>query len=168
MSSTKRWYVTAMVVALFLRTWAASPAQAHGGDDEGDPVNLVEQALAILVNTPAAVGEALERVEEALVEEAEAPSGELDLVALEEARSALEEGRLHDAEDALVAALGQDPHEEESGTTGAEDQLLEHGLTTRIEGGLVALGSSDVVTLIVALLLLGGGLAVLRGRGGAR
>lgn len=194
----------ALVVTIGVVAFGSTPAAAHGGGDEAAPVDLVEQALAILVNTPDAVGEVIERVEEALVEEGEAPSGDLDLVALEEALSALEDGRSHDAEDALIAALGQDPHDDEPepadpeaappadtdepaepddpATTPDEpvaeepsdpameedEQLLDHGLTSRVEGGFVGPASSDVVTLVVALVLLGGGLAVLRGRGGAR
>ncbi len=37
---------------------ASSPALAHGGADEAGSVDLVEQALAIVVNSPDAVGEA--------------------------------------------------------------------------------------------------------------
>jgi len=106
-------FATGLVVAVFVSAWASPSANAHGGEGESDPVNLVEQALAIVVNTPDAVGEALERVEDALVEEAEGPTGDLDIAALEEAVLALEESRLHDAEDALVRALGRDPHLED-------------------------------------------------------
>lgn len=91
----------------------APPALAHGGADESGSVDLVEQALAIVVNSPDAVGEALERVEAALGEEAEEPTGELDIASLELAAAALETGDLHGAEDALVAALGIDPHADE-------------------------------------------------------
>ncbi len=90
--------------------WAAAPALAHGDEDGASAVELVEQALAIVVNTPAASGEALERVEAALDAEAEEPSGELDIGSLRLAADALEAGDLHDAEDALVTALGVDPH----------------------------------------------------------
>lgn len=86
---------------------------AHGGGDEASAVDLVEQALAIVVNSPEAVGEALERIEAALAEEAEESSGDLDVVSLESAVAALDAGDLHDAEDALVAALGIDPHADE-------------------------------------------------------
>lgn len=86
------------------------PALAHGGTDEADAVDLVEQALAIVVNSPDAAGEALERIEAALAEEAGEPTGELDVASLELAVGALETGDLHGAEDALVAALGIDPH----------------------------------------------------------
>lgn len=89
---------------------APQRALAHGGGDEAGAVDLVEQALAIVVNSPDAIGEALERIEAALVEEAEGPSGDLDVASLEAAVAALEAGDLHDAEDALVAALGVDPH----------------------------------------------------------
>jgi len=89
---------------------APQRVMAHGGGDEAGAVDLVEQALAIVVNSPEAAGEALERVEAALTEEAEEPSGELDVTSLELAAAALEAGDLHDAEDALVAALGIDPH----------------------------------------------------------
>lgn len=89
---------------------APQRALAHGGGDEAGAVDLVEQALAIVVNSPDAIGEALERIEAALVEEAEEPSGDLDVASLEAAVAALEAGDLHDAEDALVAALGVDPH----------------------------------------------------------
>jgi len=113
MKRTIQVFATGLVVAVFVAAWGATPAVAHGGEEEPDPVNQVEQALAIVVNTPDAVGEALERVEEALAEETDEPSGQLDIVALEEAVLALEESRLHDAEDALVRALGRDPHVED-------------------------------------------------------
>ncbi|MFV1961967.1 MAG: hypothetical protein ACC658_09040 [Acidimicrobiia bacterium] len=113
MKTTMNVFATGLMVAVLVTAWGSTPADAHGGDGESDPVNLVEQALAIVVNTPDAPGEALERIEEALAEEAEEPSGELDLVALEDAAVALEEARLHDAEDALVRALGLDPHLED-------------------------------------------------------
>ncbi len=88
------------------------PALGHGGADEANAVDLVEQALAIVVNSPDAVGEALERVEAALVEVAEEPTKDLDVASLERAAVALEAGDLHGAEDALVASLGIDPHAE--------------------------------------------------------
>ncbi len=109
--------IVAVVAVLGLVSFlGAVPALAHGEEGDADPVDLVEQALAIVVNTPEAVGEALERVEAALEAEAEEPSGELDVDALSEAAAALEEGRLHDAEDALVQALGRDPHPDEATT----------------------------------------------------
>jgi len=123
MGSRKRWTVVAMfavAVALAGAGLLAPPsALAHGGDDEANAVDLVEQALAIVVNTPDAVGEALERVEAALAEEAEESTGELDIASLELAAVALETGDLHDAEDALVAALGIDPHADEVDPAGA-------------------------------------------------
>ena len=109
--------IVAVVAVLGLVSFlGAVPALAHGEEGDADPVDLVEQALAIVVNTPEAVGEALERVEAALEAETEEPSGELDVDALTEAAAALEEGRLHDAEDALVQALGRNPHPDEPGT----------------------------------------------------
>jgi len=98
------------VAVVGVAAWGTAPASAHGDDDEADAVNLVEQALAIVVNTPAAADEALERVEAARAAEAEEPSGELDIASLELAAVALENGDLHEAEDALMGALGSDPH----------------------------------------------------------
>lgn len=107
-------------------------------DGESDPTNLVEQAPAIVVNTPDAADEALERVEEAMETDEEDPSGELDV-------PALEEGSLHDAEDLLVEALGGDPHalagapDSFSDTASAEDvgeAPVRHGLTDRVDGGI--------------------------------
>ena len=125
--SRKRQTVVAMfavAVALAGAGVLAPPsALAHGGDDEANAVDLVEQALAIVVNTPDAVGEALERVEAALAEEAEESTGELDIASLELAAVALETGDLHDAEDALVAALGIDPHAAEDGPVEAVEEV---------------------------------------------
>ncbi|GMQ98128.1 MAG: hypothetical protein BMS9Abin17_0634 [Acidimicrobiia bacterium] len=126
--SRKRRTVVAMfAVAVALAgagVLAAPPsALAHGGDDEANAVDLVEQALAIVVNTPDAVGEALERVEAALAEEAEESTGELDIASLELAAVALETGDLHDAEDALVAALGIDPHANEDEPVEAVEEV---------------------------------------------
>jgi len=108
MGSVRRKVVIATAVIGFVG-WAV-PALAHGGEDDAAAVELVEQALAIVVNTPAASGEALERVEAALAAEAEEPSGELDITSLQLAAGFLEAGDLHEAEDALVTALGIDPH----------------------------------------------------------
>ena len=133
-----------LVLTVLVVSWAALPALAHGGEGESASVNLVEEALAIVVNTPDATGEALERVEEALEAEEVESSGELDVAALDDAAGALEEGRLHDAEDALVEALGQDPHarpaEPVSFSSAAADEGATaaslHGLTDRVDGGL--------------------------------
>ncbi len=196
MRSAVYWFTIGLAVAVLVAAWGSAPAEAHGGEDEADPVDQVEQALAIVVNTPDAASEALERIEAALAEEAEEPSGELDLVALEDAAVALEEARLHDAEDALVRALGRDPHLEDpepvergaaaepedpaaSADVGQPDipveaertvatdsadsnvkpaQSAEHGLTSRIEGGVIGITSSVLAALGVALLLALGGI----------
>ena len=172
---------TAVALATLILVWGSAPALAHGEDGESDPVNLVEQALAIVVNTPDAVGEAVERIEAALESETEEPTGELDVGALGEALAALEEDRVHDAEDALVAALGRDPHPEEpdpaasqpsdepesppaedsaepadeSGEEPGEAEAVDddHGLTSRVEGGFSNPGSDEVVALVVAVVL---------------
>ena len=102
--------IAVVVTVIGAIAWASPPALGHGSDEEATTVALVEQALAIVVNSPDAVGEALERVEAALAEEDEEPTGELDIASLELAAAALKTGDLHDAEDALVAALGIDPH----------------------------------------------------------
>ncbi len=167
-------------------TWAISPALAHGGEEgeEIDPVNLVEQALAIVVNTPDKADEALERVEAALESEAEEPTGELDIVSLEAAAAALEIDDLHEAEDTLVAALGSDPHanEEEPGGSSSDEpdgdhadeatgegDVSAHGLTERVEGGFSAPSGTDFVALAAALLVAGGGFAFVysKSRGGS-
>jgi len=126
MGSRKRRTAVAMfavAVALAGAVVLAPPsAFAHGGDEEANAVDLVEQALAIVVNTPDAVGEALERVEAALADEAEKSTGELDIASLELAAAALETGDLHDAEDALVAALGIDPHADEDAPVDAVEE----------------------------------------------
>jgi len=113
-SSRKRLSAIAMaaVVAALVGVAALSPSpvSAHGGTDEVSAVDLVEQALAIVVNSPDATGDALERIGAALAEEAEEPTGALDIASLELASISLETGDLHGAEDALVAALGIDPH----------------------------------------------------------
>lgn len=112
----------ALLIAIGLM-WPAAPAWAHGDEEgEADTVALVEQALAIVVNTPGAIDEALERVESALAAEAESPTGDLAIASLEEAAAALATGDLHEAEDALISALGADPHEplDEQGAAVAE------------------------------------------------
>jgi len=116
-----RWSVVALAVLGLIMSVGVGTALAHGGEDEADPVDLVEQALAIVVNTPDAAAEALERVEAALAAEAANPSGALDIAALEEAATALSNGDLHDAEDALIRALGQDPHAEQPQTPEVEE-----------------------------------------------
>lgn len=162
------WMGLVLSVLVFL--WAALPALAHGEEGESDPVNLVEQALAIVVNTPDAADEALERVEEALETEEAEPSGELDVPALEDAATALQDGRLHDAEDLLVEALGRDPHAVSaepgsfSGTASAEDvgeAPVRHGLTDRVDGGFdspsaggwTAIGLAAVAAVVGVVLV---------------
>jgi len=117
----RRTVVSILAVAVTLAgagVLAAPSALAHGGGDEATAVDLVEQALAIVVNSPDAVDEALKRVETALAEVDHESTGELDVASLELAAVALKAGDLHDAEDALVAALGIDPH-------GNEDEPVE-------------------------------------------
>ncbi len=107
-----------MTTLIGLLVLTAAPAFAHGDDEDSGAVELVEQALAIVVNSPAASGEALERIEAALEAETETPSGDLDITSLELAVDALKQGDMHDAEDALVTALGIDPH------AGSEDPTV--------------------------------------------
>lgn len=166
--TTRLWFVT--LLSLGLVVWLALPALAHGEGGESDPVDLVEQALAIVVNTPDLVDEAVERVDEALEAEGAEPSGELDVPALEAAAAALEEGRLHDAEDSLIEALGQDPHagsaEPTSFSSTAAEEITgeapaQHGLTDRVDGGFdtpsgagwAAMGSALIVGAIGMVLV---------------
>lgn len=162
----RRRLVVGMATATVLIMWAAPPALAHGDEGESDPVNQVEQALAIVVNTPQAADEALERIEAALDTEEGEPSGELDIPALEAAAAALEDGRWHEAEDELILALGQDPHAVaiEPGltdATGSESGPPAHGLTERVgaelrfpsTGGWSAIGAAVVAAVIGSLIL---------------
>lgn len=152
----------------------AGPALADGGGGESAPVDLIEQALAIVVNAPGSMGEALERVETVLAEDPSKLAG-LNLGALEAARDALERADDHGAEDALVQALGRDPHVEEGSVEPSrEDQpedpesgllttpILEHGLTERLEAGF---RPPDLVALTAAIVMAGAGTLLLRGRG---
>ena len=97
------------LVVLVLWLLTGSPALAHGEDGEVEAVELVEQALAILVNSPGSVGEARERIEAALAADPAELEG-LDVQALNRALDAIAAGDAHAAEDALVEALGRDPH----------------------------------------------------------
>jgi len=117
-----RRILTTLLAGALVAALVATPALAHGDDEEADPVNLVEQALAIVVNTPTAADEALERIEAALAAEESEPTGELDVASLEIAALSLEGGDLHEAEDALVAALGSDPH---AGSTDPQEAVAE-------------------------------------------
>jgi hypothetical protein len=99
-----------LVISLVLV--GAGPALAHGEEGEEEPVDLVEQALAIVVNSPDAMSEAQEKIEAALTADP-ADLEALDLEALERALVAVEAGDAHAAEDALIEALGRDPHPEE-------------------------------------------------------
>lgn len=164
MKRTERLAVAVMIVGVLAPV--ASPAWADGGGGEADAFNLTEQALAIVVNTPSAAGEALERVEAALAMEAADPTGEVDIAALEAAADALEVGDLHEAEDALIAALGSDPHvgADEPGQDPLAAEGLQggdvaaHGLTDRVEGGFRIPSGGDVAALVAAALLAAGGL----------
>jgi hypothetical protein len=99
-----------LVISLVLV--GAGPALAHGEEGEAEPVDLVEQALAIVVNSPDAMSEAQEKIEAALAADPADLEG-LDLEALERALVAVEAGDAHAAEDALIETLGRDPHPEE-------------------------------------------------------
>ena len=112
--------VALLLVPLML---IGGPVLAHGEDGEAEPVELVEQALAIVVNTPDSMGEAAEKLE-AVLEADPAGLMDLDVEAVARALAAVEAGDAHAAEDALIEALGQDPHPEEAvegpeGTAGA-------------------------------------------------
>ncbi len=186
----------ALATALIgLLVWTAAPAFAHGEEDDSGAVELVEQALAIVVNSPGTSGEALERIEAALEAETEEPSGELDIASLELAVDALEQGDLHEAEDALVTALGIDPHAGSEDPTvtvtatappeiaadptngpakavdgdhseEADEEIVAHGLTDRIDGGFRAPGGAAAIELGAAALLAAGGLVLVLNKRG--
>ena len=169
-----RGRVVAVMIAGVLAL-VASPALADGGSGEADAFNLTEQALAIVVNTPSAAGEALERVEAALAMEAAEPTGEVDVAALELAAVALEASDLHEAEDALIVALGSDPHfgaepgQERSEATGLSGGgVAAHGLTDRVEGGFTTPSTGDVAALVAAGLAAAGGLWLAMDKRGAQ
>ena len=165
------------VVGLFLLVviaFQAGPALADGGGGESEPVDMIEQALAIVVNAPGSMGEALERVEAVLAEDPSELAG-LNLEALETARDALERGDDHTAEDSLVQALGQDPHPQQGSVEPEGDDepegeepgllttpVLEHGLTERLEAGF---RSPNAIALIAAIVIAGVGTLLLRHKG---
>lgn len=104
------WLLLAGLLVISLLV--GGPALAHGGEGEVEPVDLVEQALAIIVNSPDSMLEAQEKIEAALAADP-ADLEVLDIEALERALAGIEAGDAHAAEDALVEALGRDPHPEE-------------------------------------------------------
>ena len=103
-----------LIGLVLLVSWllTGGPALAHGEDGVAEPIELIEQALAIVVNSPGSIGEARERIEDALAAESDELEG-LDVEALNRALDAIVAGDAHAAEDALVEALGRDPHPEE-------------------------------------------------------
>lgn len=169
--SPKRYVVWLFLLAVI--AFQADPALADGGADESEPVDLIEQALAIVVNAPGSRGEALERAEAVLAEDPSELAG-LNLEALATARDALERGDDHAAEDNLVQALGQDPHpqqgSESAGANEPEDEepgllttpILEHGLTERLEAGF---RPPNAIALIAAIVIAGVGTLFLRHKG---
>lgn len=163
------WLLLLAVIA-----FQADPALADGGGGESEPVDMIEQALAIVVNAPGSRGEALERVEAVLAEDPSELAG-LNLEALATAREALERGDDHAAEDSLVQALGQDPHPQQgsvewAGAVEPEDEepgllttpILEHGLTERLEAGF---RPPNAIALIAAIVIAGAGTLFLRHKG---
>lgn len=110
----KRRYAWSVLALLVATAWVVPtlPTFAHGEDGEAEPVELVEQALAIVVNSPDSMVEADEKIEAALAADP-AELGELDVEALDRAMVAVRAGDAHAAEDALVEALRRDPHPEE-------------------------------------------------------
>lgn len=169
--TTRRFSVFLSTVVVIVLV--ATPALAHGDDEEADPVNLVEQALAIVVSTPAAADEALERIESALAVESDEPTGELEVAALELAAASIEAGDLHGAEDALVAALGSDPHAGASDPGPASEDTSAavagegagHGLTDRVDGGFRSPSGLDAAALAAAAVLAVGGFGLVFKRG---
>jgi len=176
-----RWVVVRLryrsVVGLFMLAaiaLLAGPAWADGGGGESEPVDLIEQALAIVVNAPGEMGEALERVEAVLAEDPSELVG-LNPEALAAARDGLESGDDHAAEDALVQALGRDPHPQEGSVEPfradePEDKesgllttpILKHGLTERLQAGF---RFPDLVTLTAAIVMAGAATLLLRRKG---
>lgn len=164
--------MSALVAALVLG--AGLPVLAHGGEGEAEAINLIEQALAILVNSPEAVGETVERVEEVLAMPADDRAG-LDGVALEQALAALEAGEWHQAEESLIVALGREPHpstavEPGEGTTGEEEEAgsapayPQFGETERVEFGWRAPASADWLTLAGAAVVAVAAIVMMRRR----
>lgn len=139
---------------------------ALGDEVEGDftPVELTEQALAILVNAPESMGESLERIEVVLAED---PSelGGLDIEALERAAEAIEADDDPAAENALLEALGLAPlpDVEEEGESVLASPVLVRGPTERIEAGL---RSPEWIGLVAAMVLAGAGTYLVRGKEG--
>lgn len=150
-----------LVASAALVGTAALPASAHGEDGEADPVETVRQALAIVINTPGAADEATERIEEVLAVEADEPSGELDVAALEDAADAIEAGRLGPAEQALLAALAAD-------RDGQTADVLGHGPTDRLTGGLRGPSAGEGAAFAAAALAGLGGIGLIRRHGGER
>lgn len=101
---------TSLLVGLVLLVVAnASPAGAHEGEEEGSPEasTLIQQAIAILVNTPDDVSAAVDKVDDAL---ATADQVGVDTDLLSQAADALAAADIHQARNLLERSIGAAPH----------------------------------------------------------
>lgn len=140
------------------------PALADEVGGDYTPTELVEQALAILVNAPGSMEESLERIEAVLAEDPSELNG-LDTEALERAATAIEADDDHAAENALLEALGLAPLPDvEEGESGVlTSPALVRGPTERIEAGFQSPG---LLPVVAALILVGVGIYLVRRREG--
>lgn len=107
---TKPSVLAAFLAGLALLIVAsASPAGAHEGEEDDAPEGstLVQQAIAILVNTPDDVMAATDKVEDAL---ATSDQVGVDVDLLSQAADALAAGDIHEARSLLERSIGAQPH----------------------------------------------------------
>ncbi len=97
----------ALVLALAAPLALATPAGAHGAGESKKAVELVQQAIALIVNKPGDLAAAEEKVNDAL----KAPDkAGVDLPSVEQAKTALESRDAHRGRALLERAIGAKPH----------------------------------------------------------
>lgn len=85
----------------------AGPAWAHEGEESDKAADLIRQAIALVVNEPAKLADAREKVGDA--REAKDQAG-VDMTLLGQADDALAAGDVHQGRAFLEAAIGARPH----------------------------------------------------------
>lgn len=100
--------VATIVAALLLvLVGSGSPAGAHGGDESVEASALVQQAIALLVDSPDDAAPAAEKVKDAL---ATSDQEGVDVDLLDQAATALASGDTHGARSLLERSIGAKPH----------------------------------------------------------
>jgi hypothetical protein len=139
-------FLAALLFGVWLATFNAAPALAHGGNDSDQASVLVLQAIGFITNKPGDMDDVNDKVNDAL----EAPDKEgVDIAQVQAAKDALDKGDMDQARSLLQKSLTAGApmtgaKGEETGTTTVHDSLNTRG---HLAGG-------DWVLLVISVLVL--------------